>query len=191
MTDAFPQLVTAVQQFASDQYSETRRWQVGYSDCSSFVGKGLKSLGVTPPGSSVTTDYMLAGDWYNIPRSDLSAGDICVNAIHMIVATGNNSAIGQENPRENVRTGTPEDLMAGTGSFICRRYSGAKNVTAIPAGYTTGQQVSNPLDILKFPSGIINFFNEITQPSFLLRIAMVIVGVGMLAFVLYSLVKKV
>lgn len=191
MADAFPQLVAAEQQFINDQYSETMRWAPGYSDCSSFVGKALKSLGITPPGSSVTTDYMVAGDWYNIPRSDLSAGDICVNVVHMVTATGNNSAIGQENPRRNVATGTPEDLMMGTGSFICRRYKNANNVSATAASYTTATQAFNPLDILKFPSGVINFFNMITNPVFPFRVLMVIVGTVLLGITLFQLAKQV
>jgi cell wall-associated NlpC family hydrolase len=65
----WPQLVTAAQQFAKDKYSQTRRWDPGYSDCSSFVGKALKSLGVPPPGISVTTSYLAWGQLMKIDRS--------------------------------------------------------------------------------------------------------------------------
>src|SRR5688572_4117385 len=42
-------LVDAARTYASDRYSQARRWQEGYSDCSSFVGKALKIIGITPP----------------------------------------------------------------------------------------------------------------------------------------------
>lgn len=125
---AFPALVGAVQQFAGDHYSQARRWDPGFSDCSSFVGKGLKSLGITPPGISVTGSYLTWGQLRKVDRSQLAAGDLCVNSGHMIVATGNGSAIGQQNSRSNVRTGTPEELMPG--SFVCLRYTGAQPATA-------------------------------------------------------------
>lgn len=191
MTDAFPQLVTAVQQFSGDIYSESQRWAQGYSDCSSFVGKGLKSLGITPPGASVTTDYMISPDWTTIPRRDLSGGDICVNAAHMIVATGNDSAIGQENSRVNVATGTPENLMLGTGGFTCRRYKNAANVTGTPTvGTVSASTSSDVFTQLAFPQGVVNFFNMLTEPGFLIRIAMSIGGAALMIISLYRFAKE-
>jgi hypothetical protein len=119
--------VDAVQQFAGDHYSQARRWDTGYSDCSSFVGKGLRSIGITPPGASVTGSYLTWGQLRTVPRSEVGAGDLCVNAGHMIVATSNSDGIGQQNSRSNVRRGPIESLMPGP--FTCLRYVGARAAT--------------------------------------------------------------
>lgn len=167
----FPQLVQAEMQNVNDHYSESQRWSPGFSDCSSFVGKALKSIGITPPGSSVTTDYLLSPDWTLISRSDIQTGDICVNATHMVTALDNATAIGQQNPSRNVATGPIDDMMAGTGSFVCKRYVGASS-TVTNAGYTN----AGLTDILTFPEGVINFFNEVTTTQFWMRFIMVIGG---------------
>lgn len=117
-------LVAAVQRYAGDRYSQVRRWDDGWSDCSSFVGKGLRVLGITPPGASTTWDYVGWAQLRQINRNELAAGDLCANTAHIIVATASGSAIGQQNTFQNVRTGSPEDLMAGTGSFMCLRWIG-------------------------------------------------------------------
>jgi cell wall-associated NlpC family hydrolase len=119
-----PQLVGAVEQFSGDRYSQARRWDAGFSDCSSFVGKGFRALGITPPGASVTGSYLAWSKLRQVPRARLQAGDLVCNATHVIVATSNAYGIGQENPRRNVATGPVETLMAGTGSFVCLRYVG-------------------------------------------------------------------
>jgi cell wall-associated NlpC family hydrolase len=119
-----PQLVAAVRQFAGDHYSELARNQPGYSDCSSFVGKGFKAIGITPPGSSTTPDYLAWSALKKIPESSLAPGDLVVNMAHMIVATGSTTGIGQQNGRRNVQEGSISDLMYGTGSYVCLRYVG-------------------------------------------------------------------
>lgn len=121
----FPQLAQAVQAFAGDIYSQARRWQPGYSDCSSFVGKGLKALGVSPPGPSTTLAYLASRSWRRVSRGEAGAGDVAVNTGHMIVFTGPNSAIGQQRRGRNVQRGTPESLMSGTGAWVVLRYTGA------------------------------------------------------------------
>lgn len=115
-------LVAAVQQFRNDRYSQARRWEQGFSDCSSFVGKGFKALGIKPPGLSVTGNYLVWGALSKVPRDQVVAGDLCVNLNHMIIATSRTEGIGQENSRDNVQTGSIENLMSGTGSFVCLRY---------------------------------------------------------------------
>lgn len=115
-------LVRAAQAHAGEKYSQTRRWQVGYSDCSSFVGKSLRDIGIAPPGMSLAANYVTWSKLAKIPRSQLGVGDLCANINHVIIATGNNSAIGQENSALNVQRGTPENLMWGSGPFICLRY---------------------------------------------------------------------
>ncbi len=125
-----PQLVGAVRQFRADRYSQLKRWQQGFSDCSSFVGKGLKALGITPPGASTTVDYLAWSALRKIPESALQAGDLVVNTAHMIVATGPGTGIGQQNGRRNVQEGTIADLMAGTGTYVCLRYTGGAKAAA-------------------------------------------------------------
>jgi hypothetical protein len=120
----FPQLAAAVQQFQGDRYSQARRWDQGYSDCSSFVGKGFKLTGVTPPGASTTANYLT---WSLLRKVDVAqavAGDLLVNAVHMVVCLDAKTAIGQENPSRNVQVGTFASLMSGTGAYLCLRYTG-------------------------------------------------------------------
>lgn len=117
-------LVAAAARHMNERYSQVRRWEAGYSDCSSFVGKCLKDVGIPPPAFSVCVSYLSWSKAKKISRSQLAAGDLCVNPTHMVLATSANSAIGQQNPRDNVRTGTPEGLMAGTGAFVCLRIGG-------------------------------------------------------------------
>lgn len=125
---AFPALVAATAQFAGDRYSQARRWEAGYSDCSSFAGKALKAAGVTPPGISVTGSYLTWGLLAKIPREQVQAGDLCVNAAHMIIATSSTDGIGQQNSRVNVRRDRIESLMPGP--FTCLRYTGPKPASA-------------------------------------------------------------
>lgn len=125
---SLPALVNAVTRYSGDKYSQSKRWQPGYSDCSSFVGKGLKDIGITPPGVSVTGSYLTWRQLKQIPREQLAAGDLCVNGGHMVVAVSNSEAIGQQNGRTNVRRGTPEQLMPGP--FTSFRYVGPKPTTA-------------------------------------------------------------
>lgn len=119
-------LVGAVSEFAGDKYSQARRWQVGYSDCSSFVGKGLKELGIKPPGLSTTWDYLRSSEWRAIPRSEASGGDLAVTGAHMAVFTDVSHGIGQQSPRRNVQTGPMSELMyPQAGSYTVLRYVGA------------------------------------------------------------------
>lgn len=113
-------LIAAANVHASETYSQEQRWAKGHSDCSSYVGKSLLDIGITPPGSSVTGDYLSSGEWVRVtsPR----AGDIAVNAKHMVLCTDGSHGIGQQNPRRNVRRDTLDNLMANTGSWEIRRY---------------------------------------------------------------------
>lgn len=133
LTPGFPELVTAVEQFRGDRYSQSKRWQTGFSDCSSFVGKGFMSLGVKPPGSSVTGSYLTWSALTKVAPSEAQAGDLLVNAVHMAVVTGPNAAIGQENPSRNVATGTFAAIMSGTGSYLVLRYNGTGALAQPPA----------------------------------------------------------
>lgn len=115
-------LVVAATHFKADKYSQVRRWQTGYSDCSSFVGKSLKALGMNPPGASVTGDYLAWNLLYKVDPANAKAGDLLVNSNHMVIAMGPDQAIGQQNPRRNVDIGTFSNLMAGTGAYLCLRF---------------------------------------------------------------------
>lgn len=130
-------LVTSCSQFSNDKYSQIKRWQPGFSDCSSFIGKGFKGIGVTPPGSSTTWEYLAWKMTTKISRAQVTAGDLIVNTNHIVLAIDNSRAIGQENPRVNVKVDTIENLMFGTGSFTCLRYTGW-------GGSTTGDALIAP-----------------------------------------------
>lgn len=108
--------------FAGDHYSKVRRNEAGYSDCSSFVGKGLKLIGVKPPVGSTTTSYLTSSQWKRIPDSDVQAGDVAIALNHMVVCYGNGNGIGQQNPRSNVQQGSIDSLMYGNKPFIYLRY---------------------------------------------------------------------
>lgn len=112
-------LIGAANTHASEKYSQDQRWARGHSDCSSFVGKALMDIGITPPGSSVTGDYLASGEWVRVsaPR----AGDVAVNAHHMVLCTDGSHGIGQQNPRSNVRRDTLDNLMANSGTWEIRR----------------------------------------------------------------------
>jgi cell wall-associated NlpC family hydrolase len=119
-------LVAEAMKNAGDRYSMLRRWSPGYSDCSSFVGKALRQMGITPPAASVTGSYLAWGGARKIDRSSVAIGDLIVNTNHMIIATSNTDGIGQQNSRDNVKTGKIESLMWGTGTFTCLRIVAVK-----------------------------------------------------------------
>lgn len=115
-------VIAAAHSHASEKYSQDQRWAKGHSDCASFVGKSLMDAGITPPGGSVTTDYLSSGDWVKV--SSPKQGDIAVNAEHMVLCVDGAHGIGQQNPRRNVQSDTLDNLMANTGSWEIRRYRG-------------------------------------------------------------------
>lgn len=120
-----PGLPQACERYAGDIYSMAKRWQPGYSDCSSFVGKGLKLLGVKPPGVSTTQTYLASGDWRRIPSGDVRPGDLACSLNHVVVCYGGGMAIGQQRPGRNVQRGSVSDLMYGNKPFVYLRYSPA------------------------------------------------------------------
>ena len=115
-------LLAAASTHAGETYSQSERWARGRSDCSSYVGKCLLDIGIDPPGGSTTSAYLGSGQWVKVtsPR----AGDIAVNARHMVICTDGSHGIGQQNPRRNVRRDTLDNLMANTGGWEIRRYRG-------------------------------------------------------------------
>lgn len=114
----------AAQKYAGDKYSQPRRTQPGWSDCSSFCDKVLRDIGIKPPTKwAATANYRISPEWKNIPLKDTLPGDIAINGHHMVMITaaGGTAAIGQQNPRVNVRTGTVANLMSN--DFVCKRYT--------------------------------------------------------------------
>lgn len=118
-----PELVNSAYRFAGDKYSQGKRWQNGFSDCSSFVGKAFAGIQIKPPGSSTTWDYLAWSSLSKIDPSQMGAGDLLVNTNHMVIAIDGTACIGQENPTSNVRISTAADLMFGTGGYVVLRYN--------------------------------------------------------------------
>lgn len=120
-------VLTAAQKYINDKYSQSRRTQKGWSDCSSFADKVLSDVGIPPPVKwAATPNYRISGEWKNIPLAQARPGDIAINSHHMVVVTaaGGVAAIGQQNPRVNIRTGTVADLMSN--DFVVKRYVGKR-----------------------------------------------------------------
>lgn len=119
----YPPLLQAVQAFRGDHYSQAKRWQPGFSDCSSFAGKGFKALGITPPGASTTLEYLAWPMLWKVPTPlEAGPGDLLISTSHMAVVIDRSSAIGQQNPQRNVRVGSWADIMFGTGGYGIYRY---------------------------------------------------------------------
>lgn len=106
-------LVAATAAYTGDRYSQPRRWEPGFSDCSSFVGKAFKAIGITPPGFSTTWEYLAWPKLHGIAPGSEAAGDLVVTTAHMIIVTGPGHGIGQQNSRDNVQTGPISALIGG------------------------------------------------------------------------------
>lgn len=118
-----PEFVAAAGRFADDKYSQARRWQAGFSDCSSFVGKALKACGITPPGASTTSSYLAWSKAKPVSKDAIGAGDFLVSSGHMALAINGDTAIGQQNARQNVQVGPIKTIMWGQ-SWVALRYTG-------------------------------------------------------------------
>jgi cell wall-associated NlpC family hydrolase len=120
-------VVSAAQKYRGDIYSQLKRTQPGYSDCSSFVDKALKDAGINPPSSpwANTALFRLSPEWKTIPASQVQPGDIAISAAHMVLVTapGGASGIGQQRPNVNVRTGTMRELF-GSQSYVFKTWTG-------------------------------------------------------------------
>lgn len=117
---------SAAAKYTGDKYSQAKRTQKGWSDCSSFCDKILTDIGIPPPVKwASTSNFRITGEWKTIPLSQTMPGDIAVNSHHMVMITapGGTAAIGQQNPRVNVRTGSVNNLI---DSYVCKRYIGKR-----------------------------------------------------------------
>lgn len=120
-------IAAAAMNHRDEKYSQARRWQKGYSDCSSFVGKALKDAGIEPPGGSVTGSYMTWSKLRTVSRSQIQAGDILVSPGHVAIALSSGQAIGQQSSRTNVKVDTVANIMWGNPSWVPRRYVGGSS----------------------------------------------------------------
>lgn len=135
VTPGNPKILAAAQKFKGDKYSQARRWDEGYSDCSSFVGKAFKAIGVKPPGMSTCVEYLAWRDLRNIPKDNLvtlavGPGDLLISTSHMAIVVDEKTAIGQQNTRENVRVDTWDNIMKGTGAWGVYTYSPVTRMAA-------------------------------------------------------------
>lgn len=120
-------VTAAAQRYINDKYSQLRRQQVGYSDCSSFVDKILTDIGIPPPVKwAATVNYASSPEWQTIPRDQAMAGDIALSVGHIVILTGprGESAIGQQNSRSNVRSGSVDSLMSR--AYVFKKYAGKR-----------------------------------------------------------------
>ena len=126
-------LVDAARTYANDRYSQAKRWQPGYSDCSSFVGKAFKKIGIKPPGGSTTASFLVSKQFTKIPLAQAKAGDLAVTTSHMAIFTGPGTAIGQQNARRNVVEGDIDEVMYPNKAFTVLRYKGSlEGSTKVP-----------------------------------------------------------
>lgn len=120
-------VVSAAQKYVGDIYSQAKRTQPGFSDCSSFVDKALKDAGINPPSSpwANTALFRLSPEWKTIPAAQAKPGDIAISASHMVLVTaaGGTRGIGQQRPNVNVKTGTMRELF-GSQSFVFKTWTG-------------------------------------------------------------------
>lgn len=121
----YPPLLQAVTAFDGDHYSQAKRWDPGFSDCSSYVGKGFKSIGVTPPGASTTLEYLAWSMLKKITQFEAGPGDLLISTSHMAVVVDSTHAKGQQNSKRNVQTDTWKNIMAGSVSYGFYRYTPA------------------------------------------------------------------
>lgn len=169
----WPELVDACLVGSKDIYSQARRWQDGYSDCSSWIGKGMKRLGKNPGGSTTLT-FLSSSDWGTVSRDKIGPGDIAVNTSHCVVITGSNGAVGQQRPGRNVQIGTIDDLMSGTGSYVFKRYKGGTDANY--AGWKGDNNSVQQVGLSSIPGALIHTVEWLSDTKNWYRIGLVILG---------------
>jgi len=118
-----PEFVNAAAGHAHEVYSQLKRWQPGYSDCSSFVAKSMRAAGIDVDNKN-TTGFMAWPYLKRISKSEIGRGDLLINHTHMAIALDGQRAIGQQNKNRNVATGSFEAIMMNTGPWSAYRYVG-------------------------------------------------------------------
>ena len=120
---AHPEIADGTSRYRGDKYSQARRNQPGYSDCSSFTAKAMRAAGIEV-SNLTTTGFMAWSGLRRINKGEIGRGDLLINHTHMAIALDGSQAIGQQNPRRNVATGTFEAIMMNTGPWSAYRYVG-------------------------------------------------------------------
>ena len=90
------------------EYSQSRRWDYGFADCSSIVVRALINSGQTSDHSNLTT-FSINSDprFYQVPFESMQRGDILVTDGHMEIYMGNGQTFGAFQP--GVRSGFSVD----------------------------------------------------------------------------------
>jgi hypothetical protein len=118
-------VAAAAAPYMNDKYSQARREEPGYSDCSSFACKVLRGIGIPPPQKwANTTNFLVSNEWQTIPESQAKAGDIAIRVGHMAMLTSATEGIGQQNSRVNIRTGSLRSLMGP--NYMIKTFVGGK-----------------------------------------------------------------
>lgn len=89
------------------RYSQGRRDQEGYYDCSSLVKRSYQSLGLLPTKNYDLTTRTIAKDshFVQINKSELRPGDVAWVSGHMALYAGNGKTVEAMNPSMGVRQG--------------------------------------------------------------------------------------
>lgn len=116
--------------YRGDKYSQSLRSRPGYSDCSSFAARAMRAAGINVPDYN-TTAFMRWSGLKRIDKSEITRGDLLINSVHMAIALDGSTAIGQQNKRRNVATGSFEAIMMNTGPWSAYRYVGGSGKTAV------------------------------------------------------------
>lgn len=120
-------VVVAAQKYAGDIYSQAKRTQAGYSDCSSFVDKALRDAGIKPPQVqwANTAIYRLSPEWKTINATAVLPGDIAISVGHMVLITAarGTAGIGQQKTGVNVKTGSMRTLF-GSQPYVFKTWTG-------------------------------------------------------------------
>jgi hypothetical protein len=76
-------------------YSQARRWDTGYADCSSIVIRSMIYAGVTKNTENMTTRTIHRDNrFYEIPMSEIQVGDILWKEGHMEIYMGGDNTYG-------------------------------------------------------------------------------------------------
>lgn len=77
------------------EYSQSRRWDYGFADCSSIVVRALINSGQTSDHSNLTT-FSIHSDprFYQVPFESMQRGDVLVTDGHMEIYMGNGQTFG-------------------------------------------------------------------------------------------------
>lgn len=121
-------LVGAARGFSGDIYSQAKRNQSGYSDCSSFVSKAFAAVGIAPCGVAAppwptTLGFGAWGKLHAISRGEVTTGDILLKPlVHMGIATDSNNMIANTHPGGNVKEESIQGGISYMGGVVYLRY---------------------------------------------------------------------